>query len=276
MSGAADILGVGVWGPGLQGWPASRAVLAGRADFVSVEMPVPALSLLAPTERRRAGAATRLALAVALEASEAAGIAPGTAGGVFATSNGDGAVVGALLEVLTSADPLVSPTQFHNSVHNAAAGYWSIGTQSAAPVTSLSGHDGSFAAALLRAVSEVVSDRVPVLLVAYDLPVPQPLAALRPTRFAFGVGLMLGPADGAAPSLARLTLGYRAGAAPAGEFLPRATGLHELAAANPAARSLRLLEALAAGRADRFALDLFAGQVMVEVAPCSAPNASAP
>ena len=43
----------------------------------------------------------------------------------------------------------ISPTQFHNSVHNAAAGYWHIAAGSAAPSLSVGGHDGAFAAGLL-------------------------------------------------------------------------------------------------------------------------------
>jgi len=270
----AAILGVGVWGPGLPGWARARAVLAGRAPFVPDETAPPPPALLPPTERRRAGAATRLALAVAAEASETSGVAPGSVPGVFASSNGDGAVVGALLETLASADPLVSPTQFHNSVHNAAAGYWSIATGSAAPVTSLSGHDGSLAAGLLRAVSEVVTDDARVLLVVYDLPLPPPAAAVRPTRFAFGVGLVLGPA-GTPGALAEMRLGHLAAPADPDAEAPRAPALRELAAANPAARSLRLLEALARGTADRCALGLFGGHVALEIRPCSAPSASA-
>ncbi|MGH7041637.1 MAG: beta-ketoacyl synthase chain length factor, partial [Acetobacteraceae bacterium] len=224
---------------------------------------------------------------VATEASAAAGIAPGSIPGVFATSNGDGAVVGALLETLASTAPQVSPTQFHNSVHNAAAGYWTIATHSCAPVTCLSGHDGSFAAGLLRAAAEVCGTCEPVLLVAYDLPVPEPMTVLCGTRFAFATALVLAPVVGVSsppapaslpalmPTLAGLVVAFVAAPAPPDRVLPRRSGLHDLAAANPAARSLRLLEALATGRADRLSLPLFDGRVDVGVQPCSTPGASA-
>jgi len=298
----AAIRGVGVWGPGLAGWPAARAVLAGAAPWQPDAHLPPAPMLLPPAERRRAGAAARLALTVAAEACAGAGLAAGSIPGVFATSNGDGAVVGALLETLASDAPQVSPTQFHNSVHNAAAGYWTIATGSRAPVTCLSGHDGSFAAGLLRATAEVCSAGGPVLLVVFDLPVPPPMMALRGTRFAFATALVLAPAaerpllpiaerplpfpaEGSSlptascraggPILAEFGLDFAAAPATAAWALPQRRALHDLAGANPAARSLRLLEALAAGREDRMSLALFAGRVDVELKPCSAPAASA-
>ena len=52
-------------------------------------------------------------------------------------------------------DQPVSPTQFHNSVHNTAAGYWSIATGSQQPTTCLACHDATAAAALLKAMAEV-------------------------------------------------------------------------------------------------------------------------
>ncbi len=291
----AAIRGVGVWGPGFAGWAAARAVLAGAAPWQPGEHLPPAPALLPPAERRRAGAAARLALTVAAEACVGAGLAAGSIPGVFATSNGDGAVVGALLETLASETPQVSPTQFHNSVHNAAAGYWTIATASRAPVTCLSGHDGSFAAGLLRATAEVCSAGEPVLLVVFDLPVPPPMMALRGTRFAFATALVLAPAAEASslPAAERPSLttaaSHSAGGAVLAEFglefvaapaatawvLPQRRELHDLAGANPAARSLRLLEVLAARRADRVSLALFDGRVDVELKPCSAPVAFA-
>ena len=49
---------------------------------------------------------------------------------VFTSSSGDGDNVHEICETLAAADRQVSPTRFHNSVHNAPAGYWSIATRS--------------------------------------------------------------------------------------------------------------------------------------------------
>ena len=153
----AFVRSVSVWGPGLQGWAASQPVLRGAQDYVASEANPPLPTLLSATERRRTGLVARLALSVAQQASEMAGIAPGAIPSVFATANGDGAVVHSILEALAAGEP-VSPTQFHNSVHNTAAGYWSIATGSQQPTNCVACHDSTAAAALLKAVAEVRTD----------------------------------------------------------------------------------------------------------------------
>ena len=124
---SASIRGASLWGPGLEGWDASRPILAGESDYVPAASPPPASVLLPSAERRRAGPVIRLALAVAHEAATRSGLPAASLDAVFASSNGDGPVVGAILEALATENGsrVVSPTQFHNSVHNAAAGYWS-------------------------------------------------------------------------------------------------------------------------------------------------------
>ena len=47
---------------------------------------------------------------------------------VFSASGADGHNCHALCEQLATDDRQLSPTRFHNSVHNAAAGYWSVAT----------------------------------------------------------------------------------------------------------------------------------------------------
>ena len=83
----------------------------------------------------------------------------GPCAAVFGSSNGDAVVVHDILEALASADRPVSPTQFHNSVHNAAAGYWTIATGSHQPATCLGCHDHTLAASLLKAVAEVEAEQ---------------------------------------------------------------------------------------------------------------------
>ena len=197
---------VSVWGPGLQGWAASQPILRGAQDYVASEANPPLPTLLSATERRRTGLVARLALSVAQQASEMAGIAPGAIPSVFATANGDGAVVHSILEALAAGEP-VSPTQFHNSVHNTAAGYWSIATGSQQPTNCVACHDSTAAAALLKAVAEVRTTCRPLLLCVYDLPLPAPLNGSRPTMGSFGVGFV--PRVRSDNSdLARLTIRY--------------------------------------------------------------------
>ena len=244
-------------GPGLPDWATAQAVLAGQDAWHASEVVLPPPALLSATERRRTGPVVRLALAVAEAAASASGLAPDSLRPVFASGNGDGLTVGSILEAMAQPDGAVSPTQFHNSVHNAAAGYWSIGTASRRPATCLGGHDWSFGCALLKAVAECSAEREPVLLCVYDHPLPVPLDAVRPVRTVFGAALVLTP-EGPGP---RLALQWRP--EPATRAEPANPTLRALAAGNPAARSLRLLEALARGGSDAFDVALLDGSLAV-------------
>ena len=55
--------GVGLLGPGLNGWEASRALLAGTAAYAATPTIVTASDLLPAAERRRTGLPVKLALA---------------------------------------------------------------------------------------------------------------------------------------------------------------------------------------------------------------------
>ena len=268
----AFVRSVSVWGPGLQGWSASQPILAGGRDYVASDASPPLPALLSATERRRTGLAARLALSVAQQASEMARIAPGAIPSVFATANGDGAVVHSILEALAAEQP-VSPTLFHNSVHNTAAGYWSIATGSQQATNCVACHDSTAAVALLKAMAEVQTECRPLLLCAYDVPLPAPLYASRPTSGSFGVGFVLTP-EGGDRDLARLSVRYDGTMSPSGSEMPRLPPLRGLASGNPAARMLRLLESLALGVADEFSMALLDGRVEVRVRPCSPAPAS--
>jgi hypothetical protein len=260
------VAGVSVWGPGLPGWAAARPILRGAEEYVVTDVSLPPPDLLSANERRRAGLATRLALLVAQQASDMAGTRPGSIPSVFATSNGDGAVVHTILEALAAHQP-VSPTQFHNSVHNAAAGYWSIATGSQQSTTCIAGHDSTAGAALLKAVAEVQAEDRPLLLCVYDVPLPPPLDAKHPTDGPFGVGLVLIPGQ-ASSGLAQIAVRY-ARSTSAADVLPRLPALQRLARGNPAARLLRLLETLARVVPDTLSMSLLDGRVEVRVEPCS-------
>ncbi len=258
------IAGVGLLGPGLPGWAASRAVLTGEAAWEPLPVALAPPAALPPTERRRTSVAVRLALAVAAEAAADSGLPAETLETVFASSNGDGAVVGSILDALATPGGAISPTQFHNSVHNAAAGYWGIAVGSSRASVSLGGHDDSFPMGLMQAAAAVVARRVPVLFCCYDAPLAPPLDARRVTETVFGMALVLVPEE--APVVLSVELAERAEAASAGALGP-------LMAGNPAARALPLLQALAFGRAARIGLPLLdGGAVVLGVEPDLAPD----
>ena len=236
--------GVGVLGPGLPSWSSSLATLRGEQPHVFVASVLPPPARLPPAERRRAGAAVKLAMAVADEAVAHAGADPHTLATVFSASSGEGGNCHILCETLATDTPMVSPTRFTNSVHNAAAGYWHIAVASRASSTSLGAFDASFGAGLIEAATSVALSGAPILLVASDTPYPEPLHAARPLPDNFGVALVLN-ATRTERSLASLGIELVPGAS-----APTAcedASLEALRIAIPAACSLPLLEALARG-----------------------------
>jgi beta-ketoacyl synthase-like protein len=245
---AATVRGIGLVGPGLAGWDASHDVLAGRATLAAVKTVVPAPDALPATERRRAGLAVRLALAAGLEAAHAGGHAPGECTAVFASSGGETENCHAMCEALASGDRLISPTRFHNSVHNAPAGYWGIATGATHAADCIGAFDASATAGLLEALVRLANEPSrPVLLLAYDCPYPDPLSALRPIPDAFAVGMVLA---GDGPGT-RVEAALGPGIADAMED----AGLERMRRGIPAARLLPLLAAIARGGARPVALE---------------------
>lgn len=234
--------GVGVLGPGLASWTSSMATLCGAQPHVFELSVLPPPARLPPAERRRAGAAVKLAMAVADEAVAQAGADPHTLATVFSASSGEGGNCHILCETLATDTPMVSPTRFTNSVHNAAAGYWHIAVASRAASTSLGAFDASFGAGLIEAATSVALSGAPILLVASDTPYPEPLHAERPLPDNFGIALVLS-ATRTERSLASLSIELVPGAS-----APTAcedASLEALRNAIPAASGLPLLQALA-------------------------------
>lgn len=258
------IEGVALIAPGLPDWEAAQPVLRGEAAYVAAPTVLPAANQLPPAERRRASQVVRLALALGSAACAMSGRDPAALPSVFSSADGDGHNCHALCETLASDDPLVSPTRFHNSVHNAAAGYWTIASGATGPCSILAGFDASFGAGLLEAAALVATRAEPVLLVAFEGDHPWPIRAIREIPDATGIALVLAPEAGPT-SLARLGLGF--GSAPATTLAD--PGLETLRLAVPAARGLPLLRALARKDWGGMVLDYLAGpQLALELAPC--------
>jgi hypothetical protein len=234
------IAGVGLLGPGLADWTRAVPLLRTPSDWTCAQTVVPAPDRLPPTERRRASIAVKAAVVVADQACAMAGVDPGGVATVFTSASGDPAICHAMCEALAKPDRIVSPTRFTNSVHNAPAGYWHIAVQSRRASTSLAAYDASANAGLLEAAVQCTSARTPVLLVACDMPYPEPLHALRPLPDVFAFALLLVPSAESAPWRLSVALaGADGGARCDGE------ALEQLRQAIPAARALPLLQALA-------------------------------
>jgi hypothetical protein len=232
--------GIGVLGPGLADWSSAQNLLLDGGAWSHAPTAVPAPQRLPATERRRAGLVVKASIVVADEALAGSGLDAALLATVFTSSTGDPSNCHILCEALAAPERLVSPTRFTNSVHNAPAGYWHIAAASRAPSTSLAAFDASFAAGLLEAAVQCQASNAPVLLVACDVPYPEPLHTVRPVADVFALALLLQPQGGAGRSLS-LTF-----TSEMGESACADAGLDQVRQNIPAARALPLLQALAA------------------------------
>jgi hypothetical protein len=236
----AFVEGVALWAPRIPGWSVARPVLRGESEAQAQPAPRPAPVLLAPTERRRAPDTVAIALEVAVGACENAGADPRELASVFACTEGDLAISDYMSETLAHTPTLISPTRFHNSVHNAAAGYWTIGTGCMRPYTALSAHRYTFGEGLLEALVQAELSGRATLLVAYDIESRGPLATMAPSRGIVGAAVIVAPTTGAR-SLARIRWSTARGTERTAP-LPRNA---ELVAGNAMAACLPFFEALA-------------------------------
>jgi hypothetical protein len=243
-----SLYSAGVLAPGVNSlsdwlaWCESRGPIAAEATVLPLPLALPA------NERRRSSQVVRLALACAEQALAGSPFAPDQLRSVFASDEGTGEVCQQMLESLVTTGQL-SPSLFHNSVHNAPAGYFSIATQNRQPTVSVSLGSESFAAGLLCAVSEACSSGQPVLLVAYDAPLPEPMRSLLPVTQATAAACVIaaaGPTPAGSP-IGRFTLSlHPAGADGDGDGAP-AAWLPDSWRANGSAQAFAVLALLGAG-----------------------------
>ena len=197
---AATIEGIGFWTQGLPSWDAAAAFVRGGALQDIGARPAP--QLLAANERRRAPDTVAVSLEAALAACTAAGREPASLPSIFTSTYGDLAISDYMCTTLASDPTAISPTKFHNSVHNAAAGYWTIGAGAMTPATAISASLGSFAQGLLEALVQRAAGVEAVLLASYDARSVGPLGRVAPSQGLLGSALVLGtPGQAGKPQL---------------------------------------------------------------------------
>lgn len=236
------LCGIGAWANGMPSWAAMRAVARDEAEPQADAPRRPSTDLLPPNERRRAPDTVLLALQVAQAACLDAGADPASLPSVFASMHGDLSITDFMCQTLAQSPTDISPTKFHNSVHNAAAGYWTIGVGCHAAATALSACKATFAQGLLEAAMQLIDGAPAVLLVASDGPSVGPLAAVSPSSGLFGVALILTRDEPASAGL-RMHVDLRASAASAA----RRGRLFAHLEGNAMAPALVMMEALALG-----------------------------
>ena len=234
----------GIWCRSVSGWDQFCAALAAGAEpRTRLAEPVPAL--LPAREARRAPLHVRLAIEAGTQACRENGVAMSDVMTVFASATGDHQIIDYMCRTLANPSPMLSPTRFHNSVHNAASGYWSIGAGNRLASIAIAAPACTFTAGILETASLALSEPGTVLLITHDIPAASPLDAVCSTRQPFALALLVSSSR-IDPKWRQLRLEYRAKASPWPS--PGAGWLQELASENECARAIPLLQALAGQR----------------------------
>lgn len=246
---AFSIRGIGVWTPWHNSWDALADTLCNRQASADDTMEKsgnekPAATIIPANERRRAPLPVKLAVEASAAACEAANEKAGELKTVFVSGLGDTQLTDYMCSVLASDNKALSPTKFHNSVHNAAAGYWTISTGCTLASSSVAAYEESFSTALFEAVVQANEEQSPILLTCYDAPVADALAPILRNTFAFAVSLVIHPGTTESPQYGQLQLDLL----PEAASWPKATWcntLNDCYEVNPSAKVLALLNMLA-------------------------------
>lgn len=251
---AVFVKGLGLWTPGFP----TPAHWCERKRDEAAEKPEAAL-LGRGAVKRRASLVTRIALEVLGQAAGAGGADLQTVATVWGTANGESTVTVELLAMMHRGEGRLSPTRFHGSVHNTAAGAASIACRNERFSTTLSGGDELPGACLLEAMLLLGEGEREAVVVWADETYAPPLG---PEPRGAPLGLAVHLAREPAGALARLSrLRREDDGAPAARAEPFAT----LAVAG----ALPLVEAVHARRAGRVALEPGPGPGWrVDVEPC--------
>lgn len=242
------IAGIGALGPGFEDWPGLRALLDGAPPPAESGPVRPAPEGIPPRERRRAPLSVKLAVAVAEQACADAGIAPADTVSVFASGMGDMDITDYMCRTLAEDEPLLSPTKFHNSVHNAPVGYWTISQDARLSSNAVAGFTHTVPTSLLEAATQCLAEQVPVLWASQDIAAPAPFRDIADIDAPCAFALLLLPhgeddievGHEAGGRVLELSVEPGAGEWPAFD-LPALVTLYD---GNPTARLLPLLRAI--------------------------------
>ena len=230
---------VGLWSPG---YPNADSWVESKRD---AECETPASSRLRGSLRRRATSQTRAAIEVFDQVVSRAGWDGSTVFALWGTAHGEHATSISMFEGMARGEGKVSPTQFHNSVHNAAGGYASIAEKNTMTSTTLTGGGELVMSGFLEASSLLRAGGHEVVLIFFDEPLQGPFAV---PGMEAGLAVGFGLTNSEEGAMAKLE-GFGRAAAEGVHSVPPYEGMH-IAAALP------LLEHVVAGHPGRVALQI--------------------
>ena len=236
---------IGISSAGLKNWESSAKIFTGEAEHILEPVELLKPQTLPSNERRRSTKLIRLAFNACEQLIDTLGIDELQVVSVFASSGGDYEILDKICQTLCTESKSISPTQFHNTVHNAPAGYWSQAIANTQTYTSLSAADYTFATGFLEAISYLLVHDEPVLLNVYDMLTEPPIYKQYPIDYSFSASIKLSPQP-SKYSIAKLSCQLLERSSLTNNESHCATNsLETLRINNPAARCLPLLESIA-------------------------------
>jgi hypothetical protein len=234
------LVGLGTWSPAFANWQAFATGLAtGEWPTDVVLQP----NLIPSREHRRAPQLVKMAVEVMDQACNMAGLKPDDVATVFSSAMGDMQITDYMCAALAQTPKLISPTRFHNSVHNAAPGYWSIATGSFSPANAISAFQYTSTMAFLEAAIQVIEEDTPVLLVTQEVAAPPVLMDICPSKNHFSAAFLLIPSATAKRAICTFEITVREESSEWPELPP---DLQHAFASNMSARLLPLMVELVA------------------------------
>ena len=176
----ARLRGVGMWTPSYASfadWVAAgtpEAIVGEPTSGIRNKDARPPATMLHPRLRRRTSTLTRAAVTAIEAALGDSGASLDALRFVLVSSFGEIETTVALLEQLAVPRGPVSPTKFHNSVHNTATGYLSIASGNSREATALAGGPHNLEIGLLETLAGFVDTAGEAMLIFAEERLPAP------------------------------------------------------------------------------------------------------
>jgi len=260
------IQSIGVAGSHFKTWKELQAVFNGTNALSDEPSEIFKTTILKPNEARRTSVTIKMVLQAAEETLSQSAFTANQLFSVFISSDGDPNILQSICQELATEDKFISPTQFHNSVHNAPAGYWSIGHQAMKGANSLACGDSSLAGGLVEASSLLDAGEDAILLVCFDLKSPSPLNSARAINYSLAHSMII-TQDQQAESICAVDFDIKSNADDVS--IMQNAALSDYCNDSPASRGLPFLEALASPEAKNIVLHYSSSLVLdLNMFPC--------
>lgn len=165
------IRGHAFWAPG---YPSLDAFVAGNKDE---ELKRPAIEFVDSRMKRATSLMTRMSVHCVASAIESSGLPLDGCATLFGSEHGEIQIAVDQMVMMQDGEGRISPARFKNSVHNTAAGLFSIAAKNKGFTTALAAGADTFPLSLLEGMALLkAGDAKHAIIVVADEPLPEPIA----------------------------------------------------------------------------------------------------